>query len=73
MVYVKVDWSEELPLKWNKHLQKALQSWWNTDAKEKCSIEKLRLLADDRTAEVEITPATGEILPLSVILKKVKE
>ncbi|MCJ8744704.1 hypothetical protein PDJAM_G00121620 [Pangasius djambal] len=56
---VKVDWPEELPLKWKNHLWKALQSWCNAETKEKCSVEEVKLLDDERTAEVEISPSTA--------------
>ncbi|XP_034170194.2 E3 ubiquitin-protein ligase DTX3L [Pangasianodon hypophthalmus] len=59
--YVKVDWPEDLPQKWKTHLQKALQTWCNSEAKERerCSVEVVQLLGDGCTAEVEITPSTA--------------
>ncbi|XP_053083244.1 E3 ubiquitin-protein ligase DTX3L isoform X2 [Pangasianodon hypophthalmus] len=59
--YVKVDWPKDLPQKWKNLLQKALQTWCNSEAKERerCSVEVVRLLGDGCTAEVEITPSTA--------------
>ncbi|XP_053509315.1 E3 ubiquitin-protein ligase DTX3L isoform X2 [Ictalurus furcatus] len=61
-VYVKVDWPEELPERWKNHLQRALQTWCSqltSNGKEKCSVNVVQLLGDERTAEVEITPSAA--------------
>ncbi|KAK2821714.1 hypothetical protein Q7C36_021057 [Tachysurus vachellii] len=57
--YVKVDWSGELPEKWERHLQKALQTWCNSEVTGKCSIDAVHLLQDGCTAEVEVTPSSA--------------
>ncbi|XP_053509279.1 E3 ubiquitin-protein ligase DTX3L isoform X2 [Ictalurus furcatus] len=58
-VYVQVDWPEEIPERWKNHLQRALQTWCTSELKEKCSVNVVQLLGDERTAEVEITPSTA--------------
>ncbi|XP_017306398.1 E3 ubiquitin-protein ligase DTX3L isoform X3 [Ictalurus punctatus] len=58
-VYVKVDWLDEIPKRWKNHLQIALQTWCNSELKEKCSVDVVQLVGDERTAEVEITPSTA--------------
>lgn len=63
-LYVKVDWPEDVPLYRKNHLEKAIQTFFNADHKEKCSVLKLQLLDDKRFAEVEVTPSIGETLRL---------
>ncbi|KAF4093757.1 hypothetical protein AMELA_G00005560 [Ameiurus melas] len=61
-VYMKVDWQEEIPERWKNHLQRALQTWCSqlaSSGKEKCSVDVVQLLGDERTAEVDITPSTA--------------
>lgn len=62
MVYMTVDWPGEIPLKWKYHLQTALQVWCSQQHfnEQKCTVNEVQLLGDGRTAEVEITPSTGE-------------
>ncbi|KAA0708056.1 E3 ubiquitin-protein ligase DTX3L [Triplophysa tibetana] len=59
-VKVKVDWTGPRPEKWKTSLQKALQTWCNTDLSKgtvKYNINSVTLLEEDfRCAEVQITP-----------------
>lgn len=65
-VYVKVDWpgTQGNPEKWRKALQKALQTWCNSDlfkGIEKCEVSNVFLMEHDtHCAEVQIKPAEGE-------------
>ncbi|TUX70079.1 E3 ubiquitin-protein ligase DTX3L [Bagarius yarrelli] len=59
VVHVKVDWTEELPERWRFHLEKALQTWCNSEAKDKGSVKIVQMLDGERTAEVEITPSSA--------------
>ncbi|XP_036418762.1 E3 ubiquitin-protein ligase DTX3L-like isoform X2 [Colossoma macropomum] len=59
-VNIKVEWTEKFPEKWKKHLQIALQSWFNKlfeQMKETCTVLNLQLLADQHQAMVEISPS----------------
>lgn len=71
-VYVKVDWLDEIPKRWKNHLQIALQTWCNSELKEKCSVNEVQLVGDERTAEVEITPSTGDKLHLFILVAILK-
>ncbi|XP_056591426.1 E3 ubiquitin-protein ligase DTX3L isoform X2 [Triplophysa dalaica] len=59
-VKVRVDWTGPLPEKWCTSLQKALQTWCNTDLSKgtgKYNINSVTVMEDPRCAEVQITPS----------------
>ncbi|KAI4903401.1 hypothetical protein NFI96_022817 [Prochilodus magdalenae] len=62
-VNIRVEWTEEIPSRWEKRLQKALQSWssgtLSKHVGEKCDVMSLRLLDDPVHAVVEISPSRG--------------
>ncbi|XP_062843083.1 E3 ubiquitin-protein ligase DTX3L-like [Trichomycterus rosablanca] len=75
LVYIQVDSTKYLPLTLKTFsrktkLEKALQTWANTTwlglKKEKCCIKSVKLMDDETTAEVKITPSSAvqEILKL---------
>ncbi|KAK3512479.1 hypothetical protein QTP70_014615 [Hemibagrus guttatus] len=57
-VYVKVDWPGKIPEKFKNHLQRALQSWCNSEKTVNCSVDVVQILDDEGTAEVEVTPSS---------------
>uniref|UniRef100_A0A8C5AAZ6 E3 ubiquitin-protein ligase n=1 Tax=Gadus morhua TaxID=8049 RepID=A0A8C5AAZ6_GADMO len=61
-VHLKVVWPEgEPPPKWEKELQKALQSWFNKNPKNRVTTECSKLTGQmDGSVRLEITPATGQ-------------
>ncbi|CAL8382551.1 unnamed protein product [Boreogadus saida] len=60
-VHLKVVWPEgEPPPKWETKLQRALQSWFNNNPKNRIPIECSKLTGQmDGSVRLEITPATG--------------
>ena len=61
VVHLKVVWPEgEPPPKWETELQKALQSWFNKNPKNRVPTECSNLTGQmDGSVRLEITPATG--------------
>ena len=61
-VHLKVVWSEgEPPHKWETHLKKALQTWFNKNPKNKVTTECVNLTEQkDGSVRLEITPASGK-------------
>ncbi|XP_047666188.1 E3 ubiquitin-protein ligase DTX3L isoform X2 [Tachysurus fulvidraco] len=72
---VKVDWSGDLPDKWRKHLQIALQTWCNSDLTGNCSIDVVHLSQDGHNAEVEVTPSSAlkDIQTATLTFKQLKK
>ncbi|XP_059924245.1 E3 ubiquitin-protein ligase DTX3L-like isoform X5 [Gadus macrocephalus] len=60
-VHLKVVWPEgEPPPKWETELQRALQSWFNRNPKNRVTTECSKLTGQmDGSVRLEITPATG--------------
>lgn len=65
-VKVKVEWDGQFPDRWPQSLQKALQTWCNSDLPKdirQYDVFKVTTMADDpRIAEVQIKPFEGKTL-----------
>ncbi|KAK2874590.1 hypothetical protein Q8A67_021743 [Cirrhinus molitorella] len=55
---IKVDWKETIPDKWEKKLEKAIQSWL-LSLKINASVHKITLTSDTSCAMVQIKPQTA--------------